>query len=937
MKWLITAAVVFAGGWSPFTQADEGRLLTGMEKYSDIRSKHEVSFRRHVLPLASRLGCSSRECHGSFKGQGDFQLSLFGYDFAKDHQAMLGGDEPRVDTKDSRASLILQKPTLQVRHRGKKRMDVDSWEYHVFLKWIESGAMNDEEETGTFDRLEVIPSSIAFGEGDKSVQLKVVAYWQDGTVEDVTDFTRFQTNDESVATIDKNGVVTSVGPGDTHVVAFYDNGVTPVEIIRPWDIDLATNYPEIAANSEVDRHVQTKLQKLGIVPSAVCSDEDFLRRVRVDLTGSLPTGEEALAFIEDPSPNKRLAKVEQLLQSPEYASWWTTKLCDFTGNNQFQMPDRNFRTEFAGQWWEWIHKRVESNVPYDQLVAGIVLAQSRVDTDQKFVEYAKEMSSYVKEEEPKSFADRETMPHFWSRRNIRTPEEKALSFSHSFLGVRIECAQCHKHPFDQWTKQDFDHFKAFFEPVRYGRKVERGKKADPVNFNTLSREIEEAAGYDRTKRTNRRALDQEIKKRAAQGMPVAWQEVFIDPRYGNPAGNKAKNNRRKNQVNKRVLTPKILGGEEVMVNTYSDPREPLMEWMKDPENPYFARSFANRLWAHYFGRGLVEPADDLNLANPAGNEALMEHLEKGFIQSGFDMKWLHREILLSDTYQRSWEPNDSNRLDDKNFSHMNLRRLPAEVVFDGIQRATAPSSHFEHGKAVLKNPAIGPISSTLPRNSRAGVGYSLNVFGKPAREINCDCERNNDPTLLQTIFTRNDPDMLKSIESGSPRAPRWIDELRVQYGGGVKPVVAGNADTRAEANKIRRQLAELQKNKPQVPAEATKAETTSYKKKMAEYRTVTQGLREKLQKLNADRSQNQNRNQNRASTGRGAKAKKGSSNQVPVGRLVNEVFLRALGRHPDDREFQTAIQDINKMEDPIDGVKELLWALLNTKEFMINH
>lgn len=898
--------------------------LTSEERFSNLDAIEGVSFRRHVIPLASRLGCSSRECHGSFKGQGDFRLSLFGYDFKLDHTAMAGGEDPRVDKESPKESLLLQKPTLEVRHKGKKRLDVGSWEYNVFLDWIRSGAYNDEKETGEFDKLVVHPSSIVFQESGEEIDLKVFAHWMDGTIEDVTGFTRFQSNDDSVATVDKNGKVSSSGPGDTHVVAFYDNGVTPVEITRPWNQKIADNYPELAINTEIDRLIINKLQKLGIEPSEICSDEDFLRRLMVDLTGSIPTAEQALTFIQDPSPNKRVAKIEELLQSPEYAAWWTTKLCDFTGNNQFQMPDRNFRNEFSIQWWEWIHKRISDNTPYNELIAGIVLATSRNSKDQPFEEYAAEMSSYIRESEPEEFAHRETMPHFWSRRNIRTAEEKALSFSHSFLGVRIECAQCHKHPFDQWTKQDFDHFKAFFEPIRYGRNPTKEKNKDAMTYASVIKDIEKASGYDRTKRTNRKELDQEIKKRVSLGQPVAWQEVFVDPRYGNPTMKRNKNSK-KRQASKRVLTPKILGGDEVMVQSYSDPRQPLMEWMEDPENPYFARSFVNRLWAHYFGRGLVEPADDLNLANPPSNEELMSHLEKGFIFSGFNMKWLHREILMSDTYQRSWEPNDSNRLDDKNYSHRNIKRLPAEVIYDGIQQATAPTE----GHNDITARAIGPNSGIISRNSRVGAGYSLNVFGKPKREINCDCERNNDPTLLQTIYTRNDPDMLKAIESGSKRSIRWIDQLRSKYstdnGKGNS-----NAALQNQLTQINRQIARLRQTKPQEPGEDLSKEN------MKKFKEASKKFRNQMSLLRERQSQLQSRLRNKGER-KSAKVSKKTGSVFPVEQLVTEAFLRALGRIPDQHEFQSAIQDVNKMEDPVDGIKDLLWALLNTKEFMVNH
>lgn len=834
---------------------------------------------------------------------------------------MTGGEEPRIDRKNPTESLILQKPTLQVRHRGKKRMDAGSWEYHVFLKWIESGAANDEETSGVFRKLVVEPASLQFSEPGQQVQLKVIAHWDNGDIEDVTGLTRFQTNDESVAAVDENGLVNCVGSGDTHIVAFYDNGVTPVEVITPWDQRLADNYPTITAPTEIDRLVMAKLSRLGILPSEVCEDHEFLRRIRIDLTGSLPTPDEVLGFLDDPSPMKRQAKIEELLQSPEYAAWWTTKLCDFTGNNMLQMPDRNYRSEFSSQWWTWINHRIKANTPYNQLVAGIVTGSSRTSPDQSFEDFAREMSGYFSGKDAGRFEERDSMPHFWARRNVRTPEEKALSLSHAFLGVRIECAQCHKHPFDQWTKQDFDQFKAFFEPVKYGRnpyEPESDSKRG-LTYGKVLRDIEEASGYDRKKSPNRRVLDEEIKKRVSAGEPVAWQEVFVDQRFLENR-KKAQNagNKQRQRLNTRVLTPKILGGEEVMLATWSDPREPLMEWMEDPDNPYFARAFVNRVWAHYFGRGLVEPADDLNLANPPVNEPVMAHLEKGFIASGFDMRWLHREILLSDTYQRSWKPNDSNRLDDKNFSHMILRRIPSEVFYDSLQQATAPDEDVEEFPSDIDDRTIGVQSSLLQPNRRNTPGYALGVFGKPERLNNCDCERNDSPTLLQTIFTRNDPEMLATIESSVRRNQRWIDEIREEFSQSTQ---SSDSIHRSHLQKARQAFLQLQQNKPTPPGNQTPAAMSAYRKEMRQFQSQLEKLKnQRDQLLNADPA-----------------SYKSPSRQFPVEKYITQAFLRSLSRPPSDQEFVHAINDINKAENPVDGLKDLLWALLNTKEFLVNH
>ncbi len=246
--------------------------------------------------------------------------------------------------------------------------------------------------------------------------------------------------------------------------------------------------------TEVDRLIVEKLRKLGIVPSEVCTDEEFLRRVSLDMTGTLPTPEEVRAFQADNDPDKRARKIDELLERPTYAAWWTNRLCDVLGNSGGNFQGQNGGNDYARLWYEWMYRRIAENMPYDELIAGIVLASSR-EPDQDYEEYAAEMSSYFRKDDPADFAERDTMPYFWARRNLRQPEEKALGFSYAFLGVRLECSQCHKHPFDQWTQQDFQQFQAFFEPIRYGA------SSDSAG---LRRELLDEMGFDPETRSRTR-------------------------------------------------------------------------------------------------------------------------------------------------------------------------------------------------------------------------------------------------------------------------------------------------------------------------------------------------------------------------------------------------------------------------------------------------
>ncbi|MCD6050997.1 MAG: Protein of unknown function (DUF1553)/Protein of unknown function, partial [Verrucomicrobia bacterium] len=664
-SWVLTTLATFSL-IAPLGAAPAAKQPTASERWANIEKSEAPSFRRHVVPLMSRAGCSGRECHGSFAGQGGFQLSLFGYDFEKDHTEITADKEDgvRIEKGNAAQSLLLLKATNEEKHKGKERIKKGSWEYNVLLKWISEGAKIDVAETGEFDRLEIQPQEIVFKKTGEAVQLKVLAHWKDGTVEDVTQITRFRTNDDTVSNVSDTGEVKSTGPGDTHIVAFYDNGVLPIPVMLPVSDKVGPKYPKVATRTKVDELVVAKLRKVGIVPSDVAGDTEFLRRVSLDVSGTLPTPAEVREFLADKSPDKRAKKIDELLDRPAYAAWWATQMNDWTGNNAAQLRgagEKEYSAELSRLWYDWIESRVARNEPYDKLVAGIVLATGRTKEGQSYEEYAREMSSYFKKENPADIADRPNMPFFWLRQNVRKPQEKALAFAHSFLGVRIECAECHKHPFDQWTKTDFMQFQAFFEPINYSRNT---NIKEEVNATTMAAQMRASVG-EGDKRQQKKLMEAAFEKLVKAGEPAPWQELFVKQSATRKLSDKeiAKLKAKNPAYNSRVATPKILGGDEVSLSDYPDPRAPLMEWMRDPENAYFARAFVNRVWANYFGRGIVEPADDMNLANPPVNKELMDYLAMEFAAKGYDMKWLHREILNSDTYQRTWKPNDTNKLD----------------------------------------------------------------------------------------------------------------------------------------------------------------------------------------------------------------------------------------------------------------------------------
>ena len=434
---------------------------------SPAPSKETPDFRRHVVPLFGRLGCNGRACHGSFQGRGGFHLSLFGYDFAADYDALLKSKDGRVNVAKPLESLILQKPTLTIDHEGGLRMKKDSWPYRVLKQWIEGGAEPVAADAANLERLEIVPAEIVFHRPGEQLTLKAVAHWTDGTAEDVTPLCRFQSNDDSVAKIDIDGHVTCVGKGDTHVVVFYDLGIVPVPTMLAFSDLVGDKYPHVPTAGTIDELVVAKLQKLGVVPADLSDDAEFLRRASLDATGTLPSADEVRDFLADRSPDKRQRKIDELLERPAYAAWLATRLCDLTNDNPQAVQTDLDKQAAAAQWYSWFYDRVRRNVPYDQIVEQVILATGR-RPGQNYADYCKEMGGYFSPDHPADYAAHPTMPYYWWRNNFRSPDEMALGFTYTFLGIQLQCCQCHKHPFDRWTKQDFDTFKGFFSRVRYG-------------------------------------------------------------------------------------------------------------------------------------------------------------------------------------------------------------------------------------------------------------------------------------------------------------------------------------------------------------------------------------------------------------------------------------------------------------------------------------
>lgn len=880
------------------------------ERFDALAHNENVDFQRHLVPLLGKLGCNGRACHGSFQGRGGFQLSLFGYDFDKDQAGLV----ERADLDDPAESYLLHKATNVEEHEGGERMPVDSWEYRVFHNWVKQGGQGVAAPS-TLAELKVEPAELNFKKKGDSAQFKVTAIWDDGTAEDVTPLCRFSTNDDQIANVTEDGVVSAVEPGDTHVVVFYDNGITPVPVIRPVSDQTGDRYPNIETPTKVDELVVQKLRKLGVVPSDVASDTMFLRRVSLDMTGTLPTPHDIRAFVADTSADKREKKIEELIASPAYNAWWATWLCDITGNSVDKLNNVGITSQVAAeQWYEWVRDRVAENKPYDEIVRGLVMAQSRAPGED-YKAYCERASEDYRNQE---LSRDDSMPWFWARQNFKQPEERAIGFAYTFLGVRIQCAQCHKHPFDQWTQDDFEGFQQFFTSVRYNNNGGTGADAKKVYSELIA-----ALDIDSSLKGNQ--LRRELVPALKKGATVPFPEVSVTPvrEQRKPKNFKKLSDKQKQRFLSRLKTVRgrVLGGDDVTLSDFDDPREPVMNWMLDDAKDLFARAFVNRVWGHYFGRGIVEPTDDLSLANPPSNAPLMAYLAEGFIASGYDMQWVHRTIVNSRTYQTSWEPNETNKLDDRNFARSMIRRLPAEVMVDAVAQATASTKPNELFLVSTDDRA----TAEAQRGARTiRTNYALGVFGASIRESNCDCDRSNEPSLLQTVYLQNDSEMLKGL---SRKKDGWLAEIAERWD---QPFVASTTNSVGK-RKQAFQPRDYDERIERLKATIAKARSAGQTDRLKKYQKSLSQMKQRYGKLPLYPDVADKKRDEIAAT---------NVDKVPedqVSEVVEEAYLRTLSRVPTSDERAIAIEAILSAQTPMDGVRDVLWALVNTKEFVVNH
>ena len=576
-----------------------GHEAKAVVEVSRMGGQRALGFTADVVPIFTRYGCNSGGCHGSARGQDGFHISLFGFDPKSDHDAitrqMIGR---RINTAQPDASLLLTKSTGAAPHGGGKRFDTDSAAYKVILDWLKAGAPPDPADGAVPVRVSLEPAKVLLTGENREIALRVRAYYNDGTDRDVTPLAVFSTSSADVAVVNEHGVLGSRQRGEAFVMARFHTFTEGIEVIVVPENLPYQRAVEPGGNS-IDTLVGDKLERLRITPSALCSDVDFLRRATIDINGRVPTIEEQDMFFGDTSPDKRAKLVDRLLGRKEFTEIWVMRwaeLLQVRTNDQLGM---SYKATLL--YYNWLEDRIARNVPLDQIVRDLLGA-----TGGTFANPA--ANFYQSEMDPLKF-----------------PENVAQAF----LGTRLQCAQCHNHPFDRWTMDDYYGWNAFFTQI--GRK----KGNDPretVVFNKASGGV-------------------------------------------------------KHPVTKADVAPKFLGGPVPDLNG-RDRRVVLAEWLTAPDNPYFSRNIANIVWAHFFGIGIVEPVDDMRLSNPPANPELLSALATRLRESKYDLRDLVRLICNSHTYQRSTIPNATNQLDERNFSRSLVRRMRAEVLHDVLADQT---------------------------------------------------------------------------------------------------------------------------------------------------------------------------------------------------------------------------------------------------------
>ena len=703
-----------------------------------------VSFLNEIMPRLTKAGCNAGACHSKPEGQNNFKLSVFGYDPQLDFNEIVNDARGRrVFFAAPEESLLLQKATGKLPHEGGSRFSEDSETYKTVLNWLRQGAPFDGPEVPRLSGITVNPGQVVLEPG-ASASLKVTASFSDGSTRDVTAMTLYASNDKDLVSVGETGELQAgKNRGEAVVVANYMGAVAVVRPVIPPHKRLSdADFKAAPVQNEADRFIYKRLEGLGILPSGLCSDAEFLRRSTLDCIGRLPTVEEATAFLADASPHKRSQWIGKILADPNYADHWAVKWGDLIRPNPVRVGVKPVYLLDL-----WLRDAFRQNLPYDVMVRELLTAQG---------------SSH--KSGPVAVI-----------RDKREPVDASGFVSQIFLGVRMECAKCHHHPSEKWTQEDYFQLAAFFGKLR-----SRGQGISaPISGEA------EIWWYD------------------ASGKGVT------------------------HPISEAVMVPKVPDGPEIPYVEGVDPRKQLVEWMVRPENPFFARAIVNRIWNEFLGKGIVDPVDDFRASNPPSNPELLDWLAADLTAHHYDLKHLMRTIMETAAYQRSSLPHPSNTADQRNFARSLRKRLPAEVLLDAVGDLTGSREAFG---------GLPPGARAVHTwNHRMGSDF-MDAFGRPNASLECPCERERKPTVVQSLHLMNSPALQTKLAAPKGRVAGWV-----------------------------------------------------------------------------------------------ASAK-------PLEETVKEIYLAAYARYPDPSETQAAVAHLGKEgASRNESMQDLVWALVNTAEFVFNH
>lgn len=653
--------------------------------YSTIAARapdQTVSFTNDVIPVLTKAGCNAGACHAkSGGGQNGFQLSLLGFEPEEDYEHIaVESRSRRLFFGNPDYSLLLLKPSGQVPHGGGVRLPKNSSGYATIREWIRQGAPKESAASPKLVTLEIAPKKNLL-QRHATQQLRALARYSDGSVRDVTRLSIFESNDKALAEVADGGLVKVLDlPGRVSVMVRYQGQVAVFHAAIPLNAPVEVLPP---VRNFIDKAVFSNLKELGIPPSPLCDDATFLRRVTLDIAGRLPTQHEARAFLANNNLDKRNQWIDDLLKSPDYADYFAGKWTAVLKNRRDDASD--VLSNFA--FHAWVRDSLLANKPYDQFVRELLAATGTVI---------------------------DNPPVAWYKR-VKEPKDQIEDVAQLFLGVRMQCARCHHHPFERWSQDDYFSLAAFFAQV--GRKPSDTRGEDLIFHK--------------------------------RGTATAT-----------------------NLKTHQALKPAAFGDQIQNIAPDQDPRLRLADWLKSPKNPFFAKVLVNRYWKHFFQRGLIEPEDDIRDSNPPSNQELLAALEKHFVDSGYDLKQLVRVITRSSAYQLSAIPNQHNLSDHQNYSHFYSRRLSAEVMLDAIDQLAGTQTDFA-------NLPPGTRAIALPDNSYNRSSPFLRVFGRPEGESVCECERAQTSNLAQSLHMINASDIRGKLAQANGRADRLAKDSRL--------------------------------------------------------------------------------------------------------------------------------------------------------------